>query len=223
MSSIKIFLNSTIGKKILVATTGLLFCLFLLFHLFNNLVIYTGEENFNFLVSSLEKIKPLIRVLEVGLAATLIVHIVNSVTLSIQSKRAGSITSKSSTKKHNAPLSSRTMLFTGSILFIFIVTHLSTFWYNFQITHDHSAYYQMVTSSSLGFGNIFITILYLAAMIILGFHLKHGFNSAIQTFGIKDTTIGKMLSLVSIIFWFFVPAGFFSIAFWFGIMNGGIN
>ena len=88
MSSIKIFLNSTIGKKILVATTGLLFCLFLLFHLFNNLVIYTGEENFNFLVSSLEKIKPLIRVLEVGLAATLIVHIVNSITLSIQSRRA---------------------------------------------------------------------------------------------------------------------------------------
>ena len=81
----------------------------------------------------------------------------------------------------------------------------------------------MVTSSSLGFGNIFITILYLAAMIILGFHLKHGFNSAIQTFGIKDTTIGKMLSLFSIVFWFFVPAGFFSIAFWFGIMNGGIN
>ena len=130
---------------------------------------------------------------------------------------------KSKTKKHNAPLSSRTMLFTGSILFIFIVTHLSTFWYNFQITHDHSAYYQMVTSSSLGFGNIFITILYLTAMIILGFHLKHGFNSAIQTFGIKDTTVGKMLSLISIVFWFFVPAGFFSIAFWFGIMNGGIN
>ena len=221
MSSFKLFISSTIGKKVLVATTGLLFCFFLLFHLLNNLVIYTGAENFNFLVGSLEKIKPLIRILEVALAGILLVHIVNSVTLAIQSKKSGNITTKSETKKHNATLSSRTMLFTGSILFIFIVTHLSTFWYNFQTNDDHSAYYEIVTSSSIGFGNIFITTLYLVAMVLLGFHLKHGFNSALQTFGIKNTSIGKMLSLVSVVFWLFVPAGFFSIAFWFGILNGG--
>ncbi len=221
MSSFKLFISSTIGKKVLVATTGLLFCFFLLFHLLNNLVIYTGAENFNFLVGSLEKIKPLIRILEVALAGILLVHIVNSVTLAIQSKKSGNITTKSETKKHNATLSSRTMLFTGSILFIFIVTHLSTFWYNFQTIDDHSAYYEIVTSSSIGFGNIFITILYLVAMVLLGFHLKHGFNSALQTFGIKNTSIGKMLSLVSVVFWLFVPAGFFSIAFWFGILKGG--
>lgn len=221
MSSFKLFISSTIGKKVLVATTGLLFCFFLLFHLLNNLVIYTGAENFNFLVGSLEKIKPLIRILEVALAGILLVHIVNSVTLAIQSKKSGNITTKSEAKKHNATLSSRTMLFTGSILFIFIATHLSTFWYNFQTNDDHSAYYEIVTSSSIGFGNIFITILYLVAMVLLGFHLKHGFNSALQTFGIKNTSIGKMLSLVSVVFWLFVPAGFFSIAFWFGILNGG--
>ncbi len=223
MSALKLFISSTIGKKILVATTGLLFCFFLLFHLLNNLVIYTGAENFNYLVASLEKIKPLIRILEVGLATILIVHIYNSVSLSLQAIKSGNVTTKSNTKNHNASLSSRTMLFTGSILFIFIVIHLSTFWFNFQNNHDHSAYYDIVTSSSLGFGNIFITLLYLVAMILLGFHLKHGFNSAIQTFGIKNTSIGKILSMVSILFWLFIPAGFFSIAFWFGILNGGIK
>ena len=60
-------------------------------------------------------------------------------------------------------------------------------------------------------------------MILLGFHLKHGFNSAIQTFGIKNTSIGKILSMGSILFWLFIPAGFFSIAFWFGILNGGVK
>ena len=223
MSSLKLFISSTIGKKILFATTGLLFCFFLLFHLLNNLVIYTGAENFNFLVASLEKIKPLIRILEVGLATILIVHIYNSVSLSLQARKSGNVTTKSNIKNHNASLSSRTMLFTGSILFIFIIIHLSTFWFNFQNNHDHSAYYDIVTSSSLGFGNIFITLLYLVAMILLGFHLKHGFNSAIQTFGIKNTSIGKILSMVSILFWLFIPAGFFSIAFWFGILNGGIK
>ena len=221
MSSIKPFLSSTIGKKVLVAVTGILFCLFLLFHLTNNLIIYTGEENFNFLVNSLEKIKPLIRVLEFALASILIVHISNSVYLTIQSKRSGSVTSLSDTKKPNAPLSSRTMFLTGSILFIFLVVHLSTFWFNFQTTDDHSAYYNMVTNSAIGFGNIFITILYLTAMVILGFHLKHGFSSALQTLGLKDTSLGRIINAVAIVFWLFVPAGFFSIAFWFGILNGG--
>ena len=221
MTNLKSFLSSTIGKKVLVAITGILFCLFLLFHLVNNLVIYTGEENFNYLVSSLEKIKPLIRLLEVVLLTILVVHISNSVYLSIQSRKSGNQTSLSDVKKPNAPLSSRTMLFTGSVLFIFIVVHLSTFWFNFQLTDDHDAYYNMVTNSAIGFGNIFITILYLVAMVILGFHLKHGFSSAIQTLGIKDTSIGKVVSTIGVVFWLFIPAGFFSIAFWFGILNGG--
>ena len=221
MTNLKSFLSSTIGKKVLVAITGILFCLFLLFHLVNNLVIYTGEENFNYLVSSLEKIKPLIRLLEVVLLTILVVHISNSVYLSIQSRKSGNQTSLSNVKKPNAPLSSRTMLFTGSVLFIFIVVHLSTFWFNFQLIDDHDAYYNMVTNSAIGFGNIFITILYLVAMVILGFHLKHGFSSAIQTLGIKDTSIGKVVSTIGVVFWLFIPAGFFSIAFWFGILNGG--
>ena len=58
-------------------------------------------------------------------------------------------------------------------------------------------------------------------MVILGFHLKHGFSSAIQTLGIKDTSIGKVVSKIGVVFWLFIPAGFFSIAFWFGILNGG--
>ena len=221
MTNLKSFLSSTIGKKVLVAITGILFCLFLLFHLVNNLVIYTGEENFNYLVSSLEKIKPLIRLLEVVLLTILVVHISNSVYLSIQSRKSGNQTSLSNVKKPNASLSSRTMLFTGSVLFIFIVVHLSTFWFNFQLTDDHDAYYNMVTNSAIGFGNIFVTILYLVAMVILGFHLKHGFSSAIQTLGIKDTSIGKVVSTIGVVFWLFIPAGFFSIAFWFGILNGG--
>jgi succinate dehydrogenase/fumarate reductase cytochrome b subunit len=71
-----------------VATTGLLFCLFLLAHLANNFVIYTGAENFNFLVKSLEKIKPLIRLAEVMLVLILGGHIYNSITLALKSKKS---------------------------------------------------------------------------------------------------------------------------------------
>ena len=62
--SISIF-NTTIGKKLLVASTGLMVCLFLVFHLINNLIIFTGPENFNQLVAALDMINPLIRFIDI--------------------------------------------------------------------------------------------------------------------------------------------------------------
>lgn len=217
--SISIF-NTTIGKKLLVASTGLMVCLFLVFHLINNLIIFTGPENFNQLVAALEKIKPLIRIMEILLVIIFFTHIYNSLLLTIESRRSRNdsyikLSSSSST------IYSRTMFFSGSILFIFIVTHLSTIWFNFQNIDDHDKYYYLVTESVYGFGNIFITILYLLSMILLGFHLRHGFQSAFKTLGVQNSKFDKILNVVSIFFWFLIPLGFFSIAFWFGILDGG--
>tara|TARA_Y100001968_G_scaffold96490_1_gene86507 strand:- start:587 stop:1258 length:672 start_codon:yes stop_codon:yes gene_type:complete len=217
--SISIF-NTTIGKKLLVASTGLMVCLFLVFHLINNLIIFTGPENFNQLVAALEKIKPLIRIMEILLVIIFFTHIYNSLLLTIESRRSRNdsyikLSSSSST------IYSRTMFFSGSILFIFIVTHLSTIWFNFQNIDDHDKYYYLVTESVYGFGNIFITILYLLSMILLGFHLRHGFQSAFKTLGMQNSKFDKILNVVSIFFWFLIPLGFFSIAFWFGILDGG--
>ena len=217
--SISIF-NTTIGKKLLVASTGLMVCLFLVFHLINNLIIFTGPENFNQLVAALEKIKPLIRIMEILLVIIFFTHIYNSLLLTIESRRSRNdsyikLSSSSST------IYSRTMFFSGSILFIFIITHLSTIWFNFQNIDDHDKYYYLVTESVYGFGNIFITILYLLSMILLGFHLRHGFQSAFKTLGVQNSKFDKILNVVSIFFWFIIPLGFFSIAFWFGILDGG--
>ena len=217
--SISIF-NTTIGKKLLVASTGLMVCLFLVFHLINNLIIFTGPENFNQLVAALEKIKPLIRIMEILLVIIFFTHIYNSLLLTIESKRSRNrsyikLSSSSST------IYSRTMFLSGSILFIFIVTHLSTIWFNFQNIDDHDKYYYLVTESVYGFGNIFITILYLLSMILLGFHLRHGFQSAFKTLGVQNSKFDKILNVVSIFFWFIIPLGFFSVAFWFGILDGG--
>tara|TARA_B100000700_G_scaffold96525_1_gene108685 strand:+ start:680 stop:1351 length:672 start_codon:yes stop_codon:yes gene_type:complete len=217
--SISIF-NTTIGKKLLVASTGLMVCLFLVFHLINNLIIFTGPENFNQLVAALEKIKPLIRIMEILLVIIFFTHIYNSLLLTIESRRSRN-DSYIKLSNSSSTIYSRTMFFSGSILFIFIVTHLSTIWFNFQNIDDHDKYYYLVTESVYGFGNIFITILYLLSMILLGFHLRHGFQSAFKTLGVQNSKFDKILNVVSIFFWFIIPLGFFSIAFWFGILDGG--
>ena len=217
--SLDIF-STTIGKKLLVAVTGLLVCLFLVFHLLNNLIIFTGPENFNQLVAALEKIKPLIRVMEFLLLIIFITHIYNSILLTVNSKKSRSTGYEKSSNKSSS-IYSRTMFLSGSILLIFIITHLSTIWFNFQNIDDHDIYYYFVTESIYGFGNIFITILYLVSMFLLGFHLRHGFQSAFKTLGVENSKFEKLINAVSVLFWFFIPLGFFSIAFWFGILDGG--
>ena len=61
------FLFSSIGKKIQVAISGIFFCIFLVFHLLNNLALFAGPDTFNAMVGFLESIKPVIRVMEFGL------------------------------------------------------------------------------------------------------------------------------------------------------------
>ena len=217
--SVNIF-KSTIGKKLLVAITGLMVCVFLVFHLMNNLIIFTDPENFNQLVGALEKIKPLIRIMEILLVIIFFTHIYNSAFLIWSSKRSSS-NQYMHLSKTSSTIYSRTMFFSGSVLLIFIVTHLSTIWFNFQNINDHNKYYYFVTESAYGFGNIFITILYLFSMLLLGFHLRHGFESAFKTLGIKNSKFEKIISTISVVFWLFIPLGFFSIAFWFGILDGG--
>ena len=117
--SLDIF-STTLGKKLLVAITGLLVCLFLVFHLINNLIIFTGPENFNQLVAALEKIKPLIRVMEFILLLIFITHIYNSILLTINSKKSRSTDYEKFSNKSSS-IYSRTMFLSGSILLIFII------------------------------------------------------------------------------------------------------
>ena len=119
--SLDIF-STTIGKKLLVAVTGLLVCLFLVFHLLNNLIIFTGPENFNQLVAALEKIKPLIRVMELLLLIIFITHIYNSILLTVNSKKSRSTDYEKFSNKSSS-IYSRTMFLSGSILLIFIISY----------------------------------------------------------------------------------------------------
>jgi succinate dehydrogenase / fumarate reductase cytochrome b subunit len=121
----------------------------------------------------------------------------------------------------NSSFFSRNMFIVGSILFIFLITHLSTFWYIFQNQHDEGNFYNIVMGNTVGFGNPIITTLYCIAMILLGFHLRHGFQSAFQTFGVRHNKYSGLIETIAILFWLIIPLGFLSIAVWFGIVGGG--
>ena len=215
MSIIKL-LTSSVGRKILMATTGLLLSFFMAFHLFGNLFLFVGEAAFNGYVEKLHKLGFLIRIAEFFLVLFVFSHAYSGILLWIKNRKAKKVVSSYS--KENTPGAAKYAAFTGSSVFIFLATHLSTFWYKFNFDLRGMSYYYVVTESQVGFGSPLVSIFYIIAIALLGYHLKHGITSAGQTLGIIGTKYEKTYNNIAAIFWFWIPLGFISIPVWFGFL-----
>ena len=216
------FLNSSIGKKFMMAVTGSFLLIFLIIHLIGNITLFFGPGAFNGYVSALDVVKPLIRVIEVVLLAAFVLHIFNGLRLWLENKRARGITYKVNGSKENSTIFSRTMAVTGSIILIFLVSHLATFFWRFNV-HDpmglatQHQYYDVVVY----FFNIWwYAILYVIAMIFLGYHLNHGFQSAFQTFGWNHNRYFPVIKKLGTIYAIIMALGFASMPIYF-LLGGG--
>jgi len=212
------FWNSSIGQKFVMAITGIFLIVFLVIHLAGNMMIYVGPDAFNGYVGTLELIKPLIRVIEIVLASIFILHIFNAVSLWLANKQARPVAYKISGAAKNSSIFSRTMIYTGSLTFIFLVVHLQTIWYRYNFANTEKIeMYEMVTGL---FNTNWYSILYLVAMILLGFHLNHGFQSAFQTFGWKHTKYTPIIEKIGTVYAILMAVGFGSIPVYF-LLGGG--
>ena len=112
------FLFSSIGQKIQIAISGILLALFLLFHLFNNLILFSGATNFNSMVNFLKSIHIFIRILEVGLLGIILLHVINAIMITLQNKKSNN--GEYAVSARTSPISSQTMIWSGLIiLFLF--------------------------------------------------------------------------------------------------------
>ena len=217
-------LNSSIGKKFIMATTGLLLILFLVIHLLNNLLLFLGPELFNENVARLEAIKPLVRVIEIALALIFILHIYNAIKLYFENKKANPQKYAVDASSKNSTFYSRYMTVTGIIILVFLVMHLGTFWreYNFGAhpADGSHPYYAIIQES---FANPFISIFYIIAMLVLGSHLNHAFQSAFQTFGWESKIFTPIVKKISTIIAVLMTIGFASIPVFFYLASLGGN
>ena len=206
------FFFSTIGRKIQIAFTGFVLSFFLLFHLINNLVLYFGPETFNAMVAMLESIKPFVRIMEFSLLLMIIIHVFHAISLTINNMKLRKNKYQTPISSATSSLNSRTMIVSGSVVMLFLFIHLGYIWRTFQthsFYHIEETYYDVVLRQDFGYlNNTPTAILYIVAILMISFHLKHGFQSALKTFGITNTGSKKILYNLSIIFWGFIPFGF---------------
>ena len=188
------FWRSSIGKKWLVALTGLALLGFVAGHLAGNLQMFAGPEKINAYAEFLHANEKPLWVARIGLIAAFFLHIAATITLVIQNKSARPYAYQLD-RNVQAKLSTRTMAYSGLTVLSFVVFHLLHYTFRvtdprfklategglLETTHD---VYKMVL---LGFQNPLISGFYLLSVGLLSLHLSHGISSAVQTFGLESS------------------------------------
>ncbi|MDR6942059.1 succinate dehydrogenase cytochrome b subunit [Mucilaginibacter pocheonensis] len=136
MSEFKQTFNSSLGKKLIMALTGLFLCTFLIVHLGGNLLLFSNDNGFGFNVyANFLTHFPPIEVVAWILYLCIVVHAVYAVVLTVRNRKARPV-GYAVQPKSDASWSSKNMGLLGSILFVFIVIHMGDFWYKYKYTNE---------------------------------------------------------------------------------------
>jgi succinate dehydrogenase / fumarate reductase cytochrome b subunit len=202
MNWITVFFGSSIGKKLLMAFTGLCFISFLSVHLAGNLTLYGGMDLFNAYADHLHALGPLILFAEWGLLLLAVVHILTGTILFFQNLGARPNRYAVNKQAGGRTLSSATMPYTGFIILLFVIFHLLNFHF---VDRTHTTIYQIVSTA---FQHPLYVFLYIAAMIVVALHIRHGFWSLFQTFGTNHPKYMPIVMAASIVLSFVFGIGF---------------
>lgn len=213
--------TSSVGKKLVMALTGLFLITFLIVHaginacIWADVVVDDNGEMFNkaahFMGSTV-----LIRIMEVGLFAGLLLHIVQGFMLEFKNRSTRKSKYAVNYGNTGSKWYSRSMGLLGTLLLLFLVLHISHFWVPSRITHDmgevwlsngvvtHNLYQKMIDV----FQTPWVVAVYVLGCISLAWHLLHGFQSAFRTMGVSNSRYITLINAVGVGFSIIVPLAF---------------
>lgn len=194
--------TSSVGKKLMMALTGLSFCGFLAAHLAGNLTIYGGRDYFNGYAEHLHSLGVLLTVAEWSLLTLAVIHVVTGLTLFYQNLRARPVRYKVNKNAGGRTWGSATMPYTGALLLIFVIIHLLNFHF---VDKTNTTIFEIVSTAFTHAGYV---VLYVAAMLVAALHVSHGFWSAFQTIGANHPKYTPLIRSVSLLFAVVVGIGF---------------
>ncbi len=204
-SRIALVMRSSLGRKFVMAVTGVALSLFVLAHMIGNLSAFSGAAAMDEYAAALKKVPPVLWAVRIGLLASVALHVWAYVSLTRMSAAARP-RAYAVTARRESDAASRSMRFTGPLLLAFIVYHILHF--TTGTVHpgfrDGAVYANLVT----GLRVIPVAIFYLAAMAALGFHLFHGIWSLFQTLGWSQPKRASLARRIATAFTAAVVAGF---------------
>lgn len=222
-------LTSTIGRKILMALTGLLLISFLVVHLIGNLQLLKGDngEAFNVYAHFMGH-NPVVQTLSVLNFGFILLHIAVSILLTVRNRKARPV--QYAYERNHSTWNSRNMGILGTIILVFLVVHLRTFWYRSKFGELSMIKYagadnevkNLYEATVFAFQEWWMVAIYVISMAVLAFHLAHGFQSAFQTFGLNHPKYTPFIKKLGLAFSVVVPAGFALIPLYMFLAGRGI-
>lgn len=191
------FTKSSIGKKVFMAVTGFFLFCFLIGHLIGNLQIFLGQNQLNTYAQTLKNLPALTYTVRTVLLVIFIVHVWFAVKLYFENRASRPVNYRYNASVQ-ASLASRTMIWTGLGVFLYIVYHLLHFTFvvtNPQYKHltDALGRHDVYSMVVLSFQNYLISIVYLIAIFLLSYHLSHALFSFLQTLGLNTPRVQPKL------------------------------
>ena len=220
MSWVSNFLTSSIGKKLIMSLTGLFLIVFLAVHLIGNLqlLIDDGGRQFN-LYAKFMTTNPFIKLTSYGLYAFILLHAIQGILLWLKNKAAkagGYAVNKTRATNTSAGLA-KNMGWLGIIIFVFLLIHMYQFWLQMKLgnvpmaTYDGAEVKDLYAPVMAAFNNIGYVVFYVFSMIVIAFHLWHGFQSSFQTLGLNHKKYTPFIQGLGKAYSILVPLGFASI------------
>jgi succinate dehydrogenase / fumarate reductase cytochrome b subunit len=195
-------LGASVGKKLMMALTGLAFIGFLAAHMAGNLTIYGGKAAFNGYAEKLQSLGPLLNIFRAGMITSALVHVLTGLVLFLQNRKARSVSYTVYASAGGRTLSSRTMPYTGLLILAFVIFHL------FQFTFVDKTSVTVFDIVVAAFSRPAYVLLYAAMMAVVAFHVRHGFWSAFQTLGANHPKYMPAVSALSVAAGVVVALGF---------------
>lgn len=188
-----------------MSLTGIFLSIFLVEHLAGNLLLLKNDngEAFNAYAKFMGG-NPIVRTLEIVLLGIILLHIINGIRLWFENKRARGKKYGAYKLAENTDLQSRMMKLSAVLFLWFLIVHMRTFWFHARVLGEHDIA-SLVYST---FQQLWYVVFYLASLAVVGFHLRHGFQSAFQTLGLRTKKYQSLIDFIAVLFWFVVPLGF---------------
>lgn len=207
------FLRSTVGQKYLMGLSGLIWAGFVFGHMAGNMLILVSSDAYNTYGHSIVSNKILLFGTEAALLAALFLHVGTAISLTIKNRQAKAhAPSKGTNGSKGVSLASRTMAIQGSLILAFIILHLITFKFGtyYETTVDGIVMRDLSRLILEVFQNPAYVAWYVVSLVLLGFHLSHGFGSIFQSFGLLHPGYQHKIRIASILYGLVVAGGFLS-------------
>ncbi len=213
MSTLALYVRSSIGRKWIVAVTGLLLSAFVFGHMAGNMLIFVSTDAYNLYGHAMVN-NPLYKagIIPWGLVATFLAHVIFTLMLVRENMGAREQAYAVSPKHKKARFASKWMAQTGSIVLVFFITHLMTFKYGtlYTTTIDGLEVRDLARLMIEVFSNPMYVAWYLVSLVLLGYHLSHGFSSMFKTVGLSNPRYLKAFDIAGYVYAVVVAGGFIS-------------